>query len=126
LLTPLVTLGGYREYYGRPAAVAFDGDTVILMGGYTGHLGLTRVASDGQVVTPVWMLIKGAASTIGSYDLVRIGGDVVAAGSRRTVPASSGSQRSSRDARRRAERPSVRNHWGGGVRLCRPGDATPV
>jgi len=78
-LFPVVALGGHSDYYGRPAAVAFDGDTVVLMGGYTGHLGLTRVASDGQIVTPVWSVVSAPPPVgVGNYDLVRIGAEVVA------------------------------------------------
>jgi hypothetical protein len=76
-LTPVVTLGRY-PYWGRPAAVAFDGDAVILIGGFNGQLGLVRVASDGEIVTPLTSFFAAPATTAGPYALVRIGAEVVA------------------------------------------------
>jgi hypothetical protein len=77
-LTPVVMLGASTDYWGRPAAIAFGGDTVILIGGPTGRLGLIRVASDGEIVTPVSSFLAAPSTPVGTYDLVRIGAEVVA------------------------------------------------
>jgi hypothetical protein len=73
-----VSLATNPPYYGRSLAVAFGDTTVVLVGGYSGQaLGLTRLALDGQVLTPVHDVIAGPDYWMQWWDMARRGPDVI-------------------------------------------------
>jgi len=78
LSSPAVEIGPFPEHYGLAPAVAFGDDTVVLVGGDEGKLGVVRVASDGRIVTPLRDVVTGPFTEVALYDMVRRGPDVVA------------------------------------------------
>jgi hypothetical protein len=78
LSSPAVEIGPYPDRYGLAPAVAFGDDTVALVGGDAGKLGVVRVASDGRIVTPLRDVVSDPSTYGAIYDMVRRGPDVVA------------------------------------------------
>jgi hypothetical protein len=80
-----VTAGSTPQYYDPAPIVGAQGDSVVLLPGYTGgtgiasHVDVGRFAADGHAVYSAYVLGQGGVDRISQYRLAVRGDDVVAA-----------------------------------------------